>query len=154
MRKVLLASAALLLVGATSAFAADSATVTVSTTLAESCSLSEPSDIDLSSNNIGGTGTSNFDVTCNFEGEGQAPLTVTLTSQNGGVKSGSNVVDYTIDFEAGSASAFSTLTTPLAVTSSVGAANVAEPKSFTATLLADVVVAGEYEDIVTVAVAP
>lgn len=154
MRKVLLASAALLLVGATSAFAADSATVTVSTTLAEWCELGDLSDIELSGNDLGDSGTSNFDITCNFEGAGNAPLTVTLSSLNGGVKSGDNIVDYTIAFETGSASASSTLTTALEVESTVTDPNVPEPKSFTATLLANVEIAGEYEDTVTVAVAP
>lgn len=154
MRKVLLTSAALLLVGVTSAFADGTATVTVSTTLAESCDLSEPTDIILSSNDAGGTGTSNFDVTCNFEGSGEAPLTVTLSSLSGGVTNGSEIVDYTIAFESGSAPASSTTSLPLVVPSTVAAANVADPKSFTATLLADVEVAGEYEDTVTVAVAP
>ncbi|MDZ4865738.1 MAG: hypothetical protein SGI91_00310 [Alphaproteobacteria bacterium] len=153
MRKVLLASAALL-ISAGSALAAGSATVNVSTTLAESCSMTEPGDITLSSNAIGGTGSSSFDVSCNFVGTGTSPLNVTLTSQFGGVKSGATVVDYTIAFESGSASAFSTLTTPLVVPSSVVAANTAETKSFSATLLAPVVIAGSYNDVVTVAVSP
>lgn len=155
MRNLLLAAAALTVVGVGSALAAGGPLpVNISATLAESCSLTQPSDIGLTGTTAGTSGVSNFSVTCNFGGTGLTPMTVTFESDNGGVKSGANVVDYTIAFESTSGLASAAALAPLVAPSSSAGANVATPKSFTATLASDITIAGTYTDVVHVSVAP
>lgn len=161
MRKLLLSSAALALVGAGSALAADSASVQITATQAQSCTINDggtSSALDLGTTvdaPIAGT----FSYQCNFVG---AP-TLTFTSTSGGVTDGSNTYDYGIylnDAAPGSppstwlqASA-STSGFPFTGITTTTAPNTAVTPYFSVGLSEEITVAGSYADTLTIDIAP
>jgi len=159
MRRILLASTAFVLAGASAAFAVEppkSAQFTVTSTLAASCSIGTGESTEVVVGPAASVvGTGEFTTTCNFE---DADMTVSFVSDNGGVENGVEdiTVDYTIAYGGDDALASeATLATPFEVAAASGpVAGAAIDRSFTVTLVDDITVAGDYTDTLTVTVAP
>jgi len=155
MRTILLATVAFAFVGANTAMSAD---VVVSSTVAKACEFTdEPDDIELSGNAIGGTGSASFEFECNF-GPAGSPLSISFQSANGGMANPDDLGgprDYDIQYEATTAFAASSaeLAPVLRDDSSTGPGDT-NTGSFTVTLTEALEVGGEYEDTLTVLLAP
>lgn len=160
MRKLLLASAAIVVLGVPTAMAAGSHGVQVTATVTETCGLTAPNDVTFGEDpEVGASDTSTFDLECNFAGEGgnPIPLTVSFESANGGLSNPGDTEarDYTIAYQSGTPfTASSTQGTPEDIGDSVTAANTAEARTFVVTLADALPVAGAYSDTLTVSVVP
>jgi opacity protein-like surface antigen len=146
MRKILLASAALALLGG-NAMAAD---VTVTTTVAQACSVSADPSVILPANGSSVVGA--YSYQCNFTG---STADLTWSSANGGVDAdgvgGDPAHDYTIATSLGGSGSASA---GLSETNVATTANTASPQTFTLALVAPIIVAGTYTDTLTVNIAP
>lgn len=155
MRKVLLASTAVLLAGAASSHAAN---VNISASVTPSCTMtSPPGNIDFGVNPaLDATLSSSFGVKCNFGGEGSPyDYDVNFVSANGGLLNtlDTTVRDYEIKYDGGApflASAAKPGPKTEADTSSAPGAT--DTKTFDVKLINALPVAGSYNDIVTVTV--
>jgi len=160
MRKVLLASAALVLLGAPVAMAAGTQGVIVSATVTETCSLTDPNDVSFGTDPlVGATDSSSFDLECNFAGVGGNPilLSVSFSSFNGGLKNVNDPTARGYEITYGTNAAFtaaSAFAAPVPFADSVVAANTAESRGFDVELTEELPVAGGYTDTLTVAVVP
>ena len=157
MRKIILSTvAAIAALTSTSAFAAGTASVNVSSTLAQSCSIStDGSTVTLTGTTAASTPVT---VTCNFTGT----PTIAYTSANKGVKGGEGgelVVDYLINY--GGTPAPGNLLASIADGGPAATfnANPVTPNSpnvasLSFALVAAPTVAGTYSDTLTLTVAP
>jgi len=152
MRKLLLATTAFAFLGAGSAMAVDNTQLTIETFVEKACSASFD-DIDLlvalpadSTQSV----NTDFSFECNFTGE---TATVSFSSANLGVEDQTQSLgphNYAISSTlGGSGSAAAGYTTPAAPTS----ANIADTETLTLQLLADIDVAGTYNDVLTITIA-
>jgi hypothetical protein len=142
MRKLLLATAALAVLGGP----AMAATTTVTTTVPQSCTASIDPNVSLPADASAVTG--NFSYTCNFTGN---TADVTWKSTNGGVTDGATTHDYSITSSIGGSGVASIDHTESDVATT---ANVASPQTFTLQLLNPIIVAGTYTDTLAVTIAP
>jgi spore coat protein U-like protein len=161
MRNILLATAALAIVGTGTAMAAGPQTqgVQVTATVTASCSLTDPDDVSFGPDPlVGATDTSNFSFTCNFAGDGgEGALQIGIESDNGGLANPADGTDrsYTISYEGGTPfTAASAEGAPVLIPESSTTAGVAELRSFEVALAEALPVAGSYSDTLTVSVAP
>jgi hypothetical protein len=161
MRILLLSSAAVALMGAGTALAADSASVQITATQAQSCTINDggtSSALDLGTTvdaPIAGT----FSYQCNFVGS----PTLTFTSLSGGVTDATNTYDYGIYLnDAAPASppsawlqaSASTGGVPFTGITSTTAPNTAVTPFFSVGLSEAIDVAGSYSDTLTIDIAP
>jgi hypothetical protein len=156
MRNILLAGAALLATSgmAMAVVAPTSQSVGITASLAELCSITDPNDVSVPGTTIGSTSApSNFDFSCNFAGAGAAPvLQISFASANGGLKSGTEVVDYSITYGTSTITSAAAFAGAVPVAETTSAANAVNSRSFTVALTEDITVAGNYSDTVTVSI--
>ena len=155
MRKILLASAVAVL-GAGSAMAAGSNQTTISVTVLQNCSITDPADITLSGPAIGNGGSSGFDFSCNFGGSGTPlPLKIGFQSQNGGVNNPSDATrTYDSTYNATVIPAASAVGSPVLVADTSSGPAAVNSRTFSVALTENLLIAGTYSDVLTVSVAP
>jgi hypothetical protein len=146
MRKILLASAALVLsAGSAMAVTDDDATVAIEASLAQDCDITIAETALSIGPTTGDADTSDVTTSCNYVGA----HAVSFSSLNGGVKNlAGDIVDYKVTFDAlthttGDAGEFGSDPT---VTQGTKVLSVA--------LAADLIVAGDYTDTLTITVTP
>jgi len=150
MRKVLLATAAFVVLGTGTALAAGSNPTTISATVLQNCTITDPADIDLSSS---ATGSSGFDFTCNFGGSGTPlPLNIGFQSANGGLVNPDDATTRGYDITYNSVTFAASTSLVLQADTSSGAGNT-NSRTFDVTRVA-LPIAGLYSDVLTVSVAP
>ena len=159
MRTLVMSCAALALIGAGAAMA-DSASVQITASQEETCTINAAStsdSIELGAVDEAVAGV--FEYQCNFVG---AP-TLTFTSTNGGVTNGSDTADYGIYLnDTAPSSAPSTWLQASAATGGVvfnnitatTAANTNTPTNFSVGLTEALPVAGDYSDTLTIDLVP
>jgi spore coat protein U-like protein len=156
MRNILLAGAAMLATTglAMAVVAPTSQNVGITASLAELCTITDPNDVAVPGTTSGSTSpAANFTFACNFAGAGAAPvLQIAFSSANGGLTSGSETVDYNINYGAAIISSATAFVAPVQVAETTSGANATNNRSFTVSLAEDITVAGSYSDTVTVSI--
>jgi hypothetical protein len=154
MRKLLLATAAFAFVGAGAAMAdGKSVSFNLASSLAKNCTIAATTT-DLTVGPLAATTADGyFDTNCNFEA---ADLTLTFTSQNGGLKNPveGNTELYNISFGSETFGSDAAATGTAIVQPSGVFANQPINRSFKVALQQDIAIAGEYADVLTIDVAP
>jgi len=152
MRKVLLATAAFAFVGAGSAMAVDSTSLTIQTSVPKACSASfdeETGTVTLPADS-GQSVSTDFSFVCNFGGN---TATVSFASTNLGVEDETQSLgphNYNMSSTLGGAGTAATGYTTAAATT---VANIGDTETLTLQLVEDIDVAGEYEDVLTITIA-
>jgi hypothetical protein len=155
MRNILLVSTALVLASGV-AMAADSSSVNVSATVTASCTMTDPDDVSFGTDPlVGATDSASFDFTCNFTGDGgEGALEITFASLNGGLLNGDDaeVRDYSVNYNSTGAVLASALPNTESETST-GPGDL-NGRSFEVKLEEALPVAGDYDDTLTISIAP
>ncbi len=153
MRKILLAGAAMLATTSL-AMAADSANVELTSTVAKSCSITSGGDINVGTTIAPQAGT--FTTSCNFSA---ANLTISMQSEFGGLKNAVEGVtvpyDVAYDSQTKASGTITAAALPAArafTPQAAGGASVL--RNFTVALQSALTVGGDYEDTLTISVAP
>jgi hypothetical protein len=147
MRKIILAGAAMLATTGM-AMAAGSDTVTISSTLPQSCSVDIPTaTITLSPTTT--ASSQNFTYRCNFGSE-ESTATLTFDSTSDGVVGPGGEIDYNITF----GSATGTSNSALVASAPVSTPNTNISASFSVALASAPLVAGTYTDVLNVSISP
>ena len=153
MRNILLAGTAMLATTSL-AMAAGSADVELTSTVAKSCSVTSGGNINVGTTTTAQPGT--FTTSCNFTA---ANLTISMQSEFGGLKNGIEGVTVPYDVAYNSQTKASGTITSLAT--AAARAFTAEPaggasvlRNFTVALQTALSVGGDYEDTLTISVAP
>ncbi|MCE9523490.1 MAG: hypothetical protein K8S25_13790 [Alphaproteobacteria bacterium] len=153
MRNLLLASAAVAIMGVGPAMAAGSDSVTVTTFLAQSCSVSIPgTDVALPPGGGLSLATS-FSYQCNYGGEA-AVATVTYDSGYDGVSDDLGVTDHEYNIIPSFGSSGTSAAPLINAAAAVTAPNSPQNVSFQLSLVTPIIVAGTYTDTLTISIAP
>jgi hypothetical protein len=150
MRKLLLATAAFAVLGAGQALAAGSDSVTVTTTVAESCSVTIPgTNVTLPADG-NASAPEAFSFECNYTGE---TAQLTYASGFGGVSSDGGTTDHVYNIVTSHGADGDSATT---FSSGVLATTALTPvaASVTLDLVNPILVAGVYTDTLTISIAP
>ena len=148
MRKLLLASAAIAVMGAGPAMALDSDTITIQSTLAQACQVDIANTTAVMPANGSPSALEAFSFECNFGGEG---ATLSFASTFGGVSNGFTTHVYNIVPSTGApgTSAVTFPNFPL-----IPLPNTPVNASFTVDLVNPILVAGTYSDTLTISITP
>lgn len=154
MRKLLLATVALAIVGAVPAMAGGSVNFNLASKLDRLCTIAATNTDLTVGPAASATAQGDFETTCNFE---NADLHLTLSSGNGGLLNDVEGVTelYNLTFDGVTYSSTDLGGEGKTVTMASGAfANYPIGRSFVVALQNDLTIAGDYADVVTVEVAP
>jgi len=152
MRKLLLGSTALVMLAAP-AFALDSDTITVTTQLDQACSVDVAgTDVALPADGSP-SAIVPFTYECNYGGEA-AVATVTYDSGFDGVSADAGVTDHVYNIVPTTGGSGTSAVPLVNAAAPVTAPNTTQNASFQLDLVAPIVVAGTYTDVLTISIAP